>query len=121
MPSAQSYSKDPADYRLLMDSLDQQLKTIARRLFEDVSENQSNPDGGAGFINYFLFDHTRKNLSESLLKSFGIDLKKIESLDGFEKLKQAAGRKYYRLVLEPYLDFTSPDSPRYYKLTVDGW
>ncbi|TAH33084.1 MAG: hypothetical protein EYC62_07185 [Alphaproteobacteria bacterium] len=105
----------------LLDALDRQFKAIMSRIADDIADSMRDPGGGNGFVNYFLTDHKDSALSEETLKKAHVDIRQIESIAGFQKIKQFCDKKYYRIVFEFYLDFTKPGSPRLYKLTVDGW
>ncbi len=121
MPNTAPTSNKMPESALLLQSLDAQFKAIALRITDDALDSMRDPEGGSGFVNYFLTDHNGSPLSEQLLKDMGLTTKQIEATAGYQKVKQVCDKKYYRLVFEFYLDFSKPGSPRLYKLTMDGW
>lgn len=104
----------------LLDAIDQQCRTIAGRLIDDV-DHLSRKKDPVGFISYPLYDSDRKPLRESTLNANNVTLDGIEASAGYQKIMALCDRKYFRLTLELYLDFANPAPGRGVRLTVDGW
>lgn len=111
-----------SDKTALLKNLDEQFAQIAKRVGNDIEDSKADPDSivQGGFITYSLNDG-QANLAESLLQKFGLNTQDLEKTGGFRKLQQVCEKKFCRLVVEPYLDFTAPGSPRMIRIIVDGW
>ncbi|MDM7947501.1 hypothetical protein [Oceanibaculum nanhaiense] len=119
----QQHQQDRHSREAVLLHISRQFEDIAKRVSQDVTHHAaSSPVPAAvGFVLYFLRNTEGEPLKDTALVRFGITMKDMEAVAGFEKLVETCKVRHLTARLEEHFYSQQPVFTRIYKVVIDGW